>query len=238
MGEYVNSYKINNKIVNMLPLYKTLTYTSEKFKIDYQDTADITINCSQELYDKFYKIHNHLTFDEIERILTSMQFNRYIMDYNSIMLHASAIVYKDFAYLFSGKSQVGKTTHTKMWQKYFPKEDIVILNDDKPVINTNEGNVLAYGTPWSGNSIECESMAVPIGSIVFLEQGSYNKLVKLENTNQILPLLLEQTVHKVSECNMNKILDTIGIIVNECNFYKLICNTSIDAVEESKKIIL
>ncbi len=49
------------------------------------------------------------------------------------MLHASAIVVGNSAYLFSASSGTGKSTHTKLWQECFG-DKAVIINDDKPVI--------------------------------------------------------------------------------------------------------
>ncbi len=233
-------FLINKMKVNMSPLFDSIKSNAEKFKIEDSNNLDIDIyiRCERNEYNNLISKNDNLSLDDAEKIITSSQFTNKVIEYNSIVLHASAVLFEDKAYLFSANSKVGKTTHTKLWQEYFGKDKAIIINDDKPVINTSDDKILVYGSPWSGNSSECENISAEIGAIVFLEQGKENKLICLDKQEEILPLLLEQTVHRVSVDKMNKILDTLSVIVTNCKFYKLMCNMDIESVEESKKIII
>lgn len=49
-----------------------------------------------------------------------------------LLLHASAMVRDNQAFLFLGRSGTGKSTHSRQWQQAYP--DAWLLNDDNPVL--------------------------------------------------------------------------------------------------------
>lgn len=117
-----------------------------------------------------------------------------LLGYDGMMLHASALAYKGRAYLFSGPSGVGKSTHTRLWQSLFG-EDVLVFNDDKPALRKVDGVWYAYGTPWCGKDGINVNMRVPLGGICFLQQAKENRMESLSPEDAI-PQVLFQTLHK------------------------------------------
>lgn len=98
--------------------------------------------------------------------------------HGTVLAHSSCVVYKDKAYLFLGKSGTGKSTHSRMWLNAL--ENVVLMNDDHPVIRVNEdGQAIAYGSPWSGKTPCYKNMQAPIGGIIRIVRAPYNKARRL-----------------------------------------------------------
>ena len=98
--------------------------------------------------------------------------------HDTVLAHSSCVVYKDKAYLFLGKSGTGKSTHSRMWLNAL--ENVVLMNDDHPVIRINEdGQAIAYGSPWSGKTPCYKNMQAPIGGIIRISRAPYNKARRL-----------------------------------------------------------
>ena len=96
----------------------------------------------------------------------------------TVLTHASSVIYEGRAYLFLGKSGTGKSTHSRMWQEAL--EDVVLMNDDHPVLRVGEdGKVAACGSPWSGKTPCYKNVSAPLGGIVRISRAPYNKARRL-----------------------------------------------------------
>ncbi len=113
-----------------------------------------------------------------------------------------------------------------MWLKYL--EGCRIINDDKPAIRIVDGAAYAYGTPWSGKTDENKNEGVPIGGICFLSRGA-NKIERISGFAAIKPFM-DQTVRPRDKARMNKMLETLNIILTKVPVYKMTCDISREAV--------
>lgn len=97
---------------------------------------------------------------------------------DTVLTHASSVIYKDKAYLFLGKSGTGKSTHSRMWLSAL--ENVVLMNDDHPVIRLDkDGNPIAYGSPWSGKTPCYKNLSAPLGGIIRISRAPHNKARRL-----------------------------------------------------------
>ena len=96
---------------------------------------------------------------------------------NTVLTHASSVIYDGRAYLFLGKSGTGKSTHSRMWLTAL--EDVVLMNDDHPVLRVEGGLVTAYGSPWSGKTPCYKNISAPLGGVVRIIRAPYNKASRL-----------------------------------------------------------
>ena len=104
-------------------------------------------------------------------ILTSSQLQ-------TLLMHSSAVIYGERAYLFLGKSGTGKSTHSRMWMNAIDK--VILMNDDHPIIRVwPDGRVMAYGSPWSGKTHCYKNIQAPLGGIVRIVRAKQNKVVRL-----------------------------------------------------------
>ena len=148
------------------------------------------------------------------------QFYMHLLRFNGLMLHASALSYEGRAYLFSGPSGVGKSTHTGLWQQCFG-DKVQFINDDKPAIRLLDGRWYAYGTPWCGKNGINQNMKVPLGGICFMKRGTDNRIRRLTAVEAV-PLMYMQTNYTLKRKeNMQRLLSSIEALMQQIPIYEL-----------------
>ena len=97
---------------------------------------------------------------------------------NTLLLHASAVEYQERAYLFLGKSGTGKSTHSRMWLEAL--NNVTLINDDHPVVRVySNGEITAYGSPWSGKTHCYKNISYPLGGVIRIVRAEHNRAVRL-----------------------------------------------------------
>ncbi|MBR3610570.1 MAG: hypothetical protein IKL57_03775 [Oscillospiraceae bacterium] len=143
-----------------------------------------------------------------------------MIEFGGFYLHSSAIELDGKAYLFSGPSGMGKSTHTRLWQSIFG-EKACVFNDDKPALRRIDGRWYAYGTPWCGKDGINQNKKVPLAGICFLKRGEENKIRRLD-PKEALPLLMSQTIHKFRKIeNLDLLLNNVNYIIKEIPIFEL-----------------
>ncbi len=97
--------------------------------------------------------------------------------YETLMTHASVIRYQDGGYMFLGRSGTGKSTHSRMWLENI--EGASLLNDDNPIVRIIDGEVLIFGSPWSGKTPCYKNEVVPLKAVVRIVRAPHNRAVRL-----------------------------------------------------------
>ena len=227
------TYRIADLVVRMTCGGRTAKQ-AQPYLITEDLTPDVEISITPEQIEKAKPMNPTLSDDEWEYILSATAFYRALIRHDGLMLHASAILYQDRAYLFSAPSGTGKSTHTKLWQKEFGKENVLILNDDKPAIRRIGERFLAFGTPWSGKYDISIPVGVPIQSICFLERAEENTIERL-STRESLTNLISQTLHRLSDDDLDLLFDMLSLLLKEIPVFRLKCNISPDAAHLAER---
>ena len=222
----MNFYKIAECVVEYEPIYPLLKNQMEAYRIAEQQ-PDIKLSITKEFCDIKQQENPHLTLEQCEYIFAGSEFYRKLIKLGGFMLHSSAIVVNNKAYLFSADSGTGKSTHTKLWQKCFGDEAIII-NDDKPAIRIENGKCYAYGTPFSGKSDENLNLKVPLQAICLLERGKENS-IDLIPVKKAIPLILKQTILPKNQDTINHFFDMLDIVLTKTPIYQMKCNISKEA---------
>lgn len=143
-----------------------------------------------------------------------------LLRHSGMMLHSSAIAFRGNAYLFSGPSGVGKSTHTRQWQQTFG-DAVQVFNDDKPALRYVDGRWYAYGTPWCGKDGINQNKKVPLAGICFLKQGRENRIRRLTPAESVARVM-SQTYYRYRLAeNMDLLLNQIDKLVREIPIYEL-----------------
>ena len=156
------------------------------------------------------------------------QFYRQLLELGGMMLHSSAVEYDGYAYLFSGPSGMGKSTHTGLWCSVF--DSARVINDDKPALRRIDGVWHAYGTPWSGKTRLNINTKVKVAGICFLERGKENKIRRLSQKEAIINIIAQTTRKKLTEVNMNALLNTVEQLLLDVPVFEMECLPDVDAV--------
>lgn len=173
----------------------------------------------------------HLSDDDCEYLSSGGSFYRQLLNFDGMLLHASAVVVDGRAYLFSAPCGTGKSTHTKLWLRLFG-DRASILNDDKPALRHEGGVWYAYGTPWSGKHDISTNARVPVAGICFLHQTKENVIEPFGGTKAIFSLL-EQTARPAGAGQRLKIMVLLDKLLTQVPVWKMGCNMDPHAAKVS-----
>lgn len=228
--KYVMSiYKIADLYISVSPRYE---FTKEYLKAYQSDSTyyDFEITITDEMLEYEKKVSLE---ENTEKYYEPMAILRVICDkltdYDGFFLHSSTLMYKDNAYVFIGESGTGKSTHARLWREYL-KDEVRMINDDKPIIRKKDDLYYIYGTPYMGKHNIGNNISFPIKAVFLLEQSKDNKLEKLDAV-KATTALLHQTIIPNQKESMEKLLTMFNELLKQAQFYKLKCNISYDAVK-------
>ncbi len=152
-----------------------------------------------------------------------------------MVFHSSSIAYKGHGICFSEISGMGKSTHTGLWLKEFGS-DVILVNDDKPILRFEEDRTILCGSPWAGTTGINTNVTVPLDAVVCLCRGSENRLWELEETEAVLRIIKESPRPYTQEL-MEMFLDRVSDLVQRTKVYMLQCDISSGAVKEAFKCL-
>ena len=145
-----------------------------------------------------------------------------LVDYDVLLMHGAVIAEANEAFLFVGKSGVGKTTHINKWLDHLA--NAFVINGDKPFIKFHGMDPpLACGSPWAGKERMYTNTAVPLKSIILLERAEDNHIEQIPFI-QAFPTLLQQTFRPDDEEKMRKTLHLMQRLCPTVTFWRFQCN--------------
>jgi hypothetical protein len=163
---------------------------------------------------------------------TGAYFHSSLLNYGGIILHASAVIYDGRAYLFSGPSGIGKSTHTRLWKQFLGDEAIVI-NDDKPALRFLDERWYAYGTPWCGKEGINVNVKRPLAGICFLEQGEKNSISEL-SAREAIPQIIPQTMYKFKRSKKTYLLlKNINCLMERIPMFHMVNRADLECAQMS-----
>jgi len=221
-------YKIAGLIVAMEPQYPPLIDQLDAYKIkEKPQTIDCKIPNDKKVIERYQAKNPELTVGEAEYLLYGAYYYDALLQHQGIFLHASCVVYKGHAYLFSANSGVGKSTHTNLWCQAFPSA--FILNDDKPALKIEGDKLFAYGTPFSGKTNKNVNASYPVAGIAFIERSKNNTIKEISILDALI-LFMGQTMKPYKEERLDLMSETLDKLLLMTKFYSLTINMEEDAV--------
>ena len=166
-----------------------------------------------------YRSEDEYEFIALLRIIADI-----LIDQDIFLIHGAAIYLDQKAFLFSGKSGAGKTTHIFKWLQHRP--DLCIINGDKPFIRVD--NVpMVCSSPWSGKECIVNNMITPLSSVIFLERSNINNIKKISNVDA-LPFMLQQVYFPADEFTTRNVLHLVQQFMSKMTFWHFQCNNLTD----------
>lgn len=151
-----------------------------------------------------------------------------LLQYNILLFHCSALAIEGKAYLFTAPSGTGKSTHTRLWREYFGNQ-VIMVNDDKPLLRFEKNQVLVFGTPYGGKEGLQTNVSVPVAGIVILHQNEKNVIRRL-SLSEAYPMLLNQTYRRQDAEGMVQTMQLVERLA-ALPVYSMGCTISKEAVE-------
>lgn len=219
---------IADLVTELDPRFDNTIKLAKSFEYDGERQTDIKLRVTDKYLESLMsRAAEGVAIEQMENFAFSCDFNRKVIPYQTMLVHSSALIYQGGAYLFSGESGVGKSTHTKLWLKAFG-DRVHIMNDDKPVVRLYDDKAVAYGTPFDGGSGIALNEGYPLKAIIFVERGEQN-CVRIPTSREIIQKLYFQTAHMVDADTAEKMLYNFEKLLSLTKFYILTCNMNISA---------
>ena len=174
--------------------------------------------------------HPQLSLQDLEYVYTGIMFHNRFSTLGGCSLHSSALAWRGQGIAFSAPSGTGKSTHTGLWKERFG-DDVVIVNDDKPMLRFEEDGVYMYGSPWSGKTALNVNCRVPLRAIVFLERGESNTVRPMEPVEAMLSLSTQIARPYYDAALGERLVDITGQLLTALPIYQLTCSISQKAVD-------
>ena len=156
--------------------------------------------------------------------------------HKTLKIHASVIEKDGKALVFLGKSGTGKSTHSKLWQKFIP--GCSLLNDDEPIIRLmSDGTVRVFGAPWSGSTPCYRNASAEVSAFVHLHQSAENRLTKQNGVESFTSLLQSTAIMRSDSNNRTMIISMINDILEKVSVYRLDNRPDREAVSLSETLL-
>ena len=225
------------KIISVDALFDSTRAYCKDYLTD-SDAIDISVSVSPEdLELERVKSEKEQTPEDFAR-LTERHFEltavyrkiaEALVDYNIILFHGSCVAVDGEAFIFSAKSGTGKSTHTRLWRERYGQR-CVMINDDKPLIEVRDDEIIVWGTPWNGKHRLSTNTSARLSAICVLERAVENSITR-QSALLAFPSILSQTYRFSDVEKMRKTLALLQNIINKIEIYKLGCNMDISAAE-------
>ena len=154
----------------------------------------------------------------LERSVIQRKVAQCLLARDVLLMHGSTVAVDGQAYLFTAPCGTGKSTHTRLWREVFG-DRAVMVNDDKPFLRIAAGEVLAYGSPWSGKHGLANNVCFPLKGICVLRRGADN-VIRQTEMGQFDNFLLRQIQPEGDErvtWLLSKLLDLVPVWELACN---------------------
>lgn len=152
----------------------------------------------------------------------------------ALFLHASYVLWKGKAILFTAPKQTGKTTQAKLWESF---RGATIVNGDRALLRKVDGCWNAYGSPYCGTSQMCENLSAPIGAVVLLSQAAQNSVCRAKTMEALIAFMDGASFHTWDKENVETAVDLMKDLIADIPIYKLGCTPTEDAVKVLEEVL-
>ena len=178
-------------------------------------------------------INGDLHWDTVFVAMLSLE--KHMFANGDMILHTAFLCHDGQAILFSGPSEIGKSTQAGLWEKYTSHSHTV--NGDRGLLMKENGVWYVGGWPICGSSGICNNEKYPVKAIVMLRQSKENRCELLSGVQAFRELLPQITVNMWNSAFQLKAMDNIEDLINNIDIYELFCDISPEAVECLKEKI-
>lgn len=147
-----------------------------------------------------------------------------LTDYSALLLHSAAVGFEGNGFLFLGRSEAGKTTTIKLFQKAreVSGSSIVIFCDETNIVRRWEDGWRVHGTWGHGEEKEVSPTSAPLRGVFVLTKDRRNYIEKISNKQLILQILLSVIFRPLmTESWWEKVLNIIDLLIHETPFYEM-----------------
>lgn len=153
-----------------------------------------------------------------------------------LVIHGSAVLFQNKAFIFTAPSGTGKSTHTHLLKELLGSE-IHYINDDKPFLEIKKNETIVLSSPFNGKERRGENISGPLKALTLIRRDKRNFVEKKAGSESYKTLLMAtyKSQNKTRMLYEFKLLDQVE---KQITFYVLHCTPDIEAAKTSYKEIL
>ena len=170
---------------------------------------------------------NPYAIDSVLRIVHTLL----LAEAGGFLLHAASAIRNGKAFLFSGKSEAGKTTLARL-----APAEVTLLSDEISYIRRatrgldgrgrpspqDQGGYIAYGTPFAGELAKAgENVSAPITALYFLEKAAQQRVEPLGTSEALFRLMQNILFFAEDEVLVRQVFEAAGEFVLNVPAYRL-----------------
>ena len=226
-----NTYKIANKVIEIVSLHEKVHYYCKDYRYDGMPDFTVVTGQADIEYERKKAERKNVADDYLEELAVYRKIAEQMPEYDTFLFHGSAVAVDNRCYLFTAKSGTGKSTHTRLWRKLLGSR-AVMVNDDKPLLHVDSSGVTVFGTPYNGKHRLGTNIAVPLKAVCILERSENNHIRQITQM-EAYTILLQQSYRPYNSEALAKTLTLIDTMAQCVSFWQLGCNMDISAAELS-----
>lgn len=163
-----------------------------------------------------------------------ISFHKQLLKRKACVLHASYIDVQGNALLFTGPSNIGKSTQADLWKK---NEGADIINGDRVVIRRKDGIWKAFGYPSCGTSGICQNKTLPLRAIIVLQQATDNHVEELSGAQKVRALVSAMELYAWDQSELDMAFELAQEIIKGVPIIRLCCRPDNEAVTVLKEYL-
>ena len=168
-------------------------------------------------------------------LITLLDLETTMLEFDTMILHASLIRWMGRGIVFSAPSGTGKSTQASLWERYAGAE---VLNGDRAAIRKKDGFPRAYGIPYAGTSGIYRNESAPLTALVALRQAGENRIRRIHGAEAFRYLYRETMIHRWDPVFEDRAVKLLMDVISEVPVFLLECRPDSGAVETLKTEIL
>lgn len=158
----------------------------------------------------------------IENFLRIISAHR-VLQQAGVVLHSAGLVFDEKAYIFSGRSNAGKTTLTRKAHKKGAR----VLSDDINLVLPADSGYKAYAVPFTGEFGRTLNHAggkesYPVAGIVLLEQSDHLQTLPVNSSAAVARLLIGCPFVNTDEHESDALFDSVAGLVSKVPVIRLL----------------
>jgi len=192
---------------------------AEDLEFEQKRSAEDDIRCGRNVRE--------ISSEYLESLAVYRKIAEVLPERKTLLFHGSALAVDGQGYLFTAKSGTGKSTHAALWRQCFG-DRVVMINDDKPLLQVTDEGVYVCGTPWNGKHRLGCNRRVPLKAVCILERAEENRICRISH-KEAWPILLQQSYRSERPEGFAQTLKLLDSIRETTAFYRLGCNMEPEA---------
>lgn len=167
-------------------------------------------------------------------VIGMLPMPRLFLEKGTLMLHASYVLHRGKAVLFSGPCGIGKSTQAALWSRYLGAR---VVNGDRVLLMPGEKVCLVGSHYFCGTSGICANVTAEVKAIIMLDQGLENRIEKTSPLVLFRQLLAQLNYDTNDRAQLVEVTGLVEALMASTPVYRYSCRMDESAAVDLEKFL-